>query len=219
MVRINLVPGERRSKERRRSRPVLAAGRLPGVSGSPSVLGGVAGLVVLLGLVFFYFSERRGLAAAEAAIVDAQADSIRLHGTIVRVRALEEAQERLAARVGLLDAVVNGRLYWLQLLETFSRALPEYTWLERIDQEELAPDQVRIAGATFANAAVTEYMRALDASPLLKDITLVGVTRGERDSINIQGFTLLGSFENFAAIVVTPADSTGAGGRPNEGGR
>ena len=203
MIRINLAPGDR-PKERRPGRRGLPTGPLGRIPRSPTLLGSVGGLVLLLGLVFLYFTERRGLAAAEAAIVDAQADSIRLHASITRVHALEQTQERLAARVGLLDGVVHGRLFWLQLLEVMSRALPEYTWLENVDQEDLEPDQIRIAGATFANAAVTEYMRALDASPLLKDITLVGVSRAERDSLQVQGFTLLGSFENYAAVEVAP---------------
>ncbi len=214
MVRINLAPGEQRSKTRPRGRRSLPAGfstgRLSRLSGSPSLMAGIGGLVVVLGLVFLYYSEQRGLRTAEAAVLQAQADSTQLQGTIERVRALELTQERLAARVDLLDDAVSGRLHTLQLLETLSGSLPEYTWLERIDQEDLAPDQIRLAGATFANAAVTDYMRGLEASPLLKDITLVGVTRAERDSLSVQGFTLLGSYENFTAIVVVPVDTAGA---------
>lgn len=208
MVRINLAPREHRTRARPRGLPRFPTRRIPGVARSPSLLAGIAGLVFLLGLVFLYFTEQRGLEEAQAAIIEAQADSVRLHGTITRVRALEETQERLAARVGLLDRVVSGRLYWLVMLESLSRTLPEYTWLERVDQEDLEPDQIRIAGATFANAAVTEYMRGLEASPLLQDITLVGVARAERDSLVVQGFTLVGSYENYEAAVVVPADTT-----------
>jgi Tfp pilus assembly protein PilN len=210
MVRINLAPPEHRVRARPRGWPKLPVRRIPGLPRSPSLLAGIAGLVLLLGLVFLYFTERRGLGQAQAAIIEAQADSVRLHGTIQRVRALEETQERLAARVGLLDRVVSGRLYWLQMLESLSRTLPEYTWLERVDQEDLEPDQIRIAGATFANAAVTEYMRGLEASPLLHDITLVGVARAERDSLVVQGFTLVGSYESYEAAIVVPADTTAA---------
>lgn len=214
MVRINLAPGERRSRTagtRRRGTALATglAGRFTPAGLSPSLIAGGAGLVLLLGCVFLFFTERRGLESAEAAVIDAQADSVQLTGSIVRVRALENAQQRLAARVELLDDAISGRLYTLQLLETLSSTLPEYTWLEQVDRADLAPDQIRIAGATFANAAVTDYMRGLEASSVLKDITLVGVTRVEKDSISVQGFTLLGSHENYSAIVVVPAD-TGA---------
>lgn len=207
MVRINLAPGER-PRGRRSLMPAAAAGRFEWVPTSPAVLVGLAGVVVLLLAVFLFFMERRSLAAAEAAVVEAQADSIRLHRSIVRVRGLEDTQTRLAARIEILDEVVEGRLFWIDLLESVSSALPEYTWLERVDQEDLSPDQIRIAGATFSNAAVTALMRGLEASPQLQRVTLVGVTRTERNQVPVQGFTLVADFENHQAAIMAPPDTT-----------
>ena len=164
MPRINLTPGQK-DKEPRASRiPSVRVPRPEWVGSSPSVLVGLVGLVVLLVAVFLYYQTRRGISEARAAIEVAQADSARFHTEIARVRALEDVQSQLVARVDVLEEVVDGRLYWIRLLETLSRQLPDYTWLEAVNQEDLPPEEIRIAGATFSNPAITAYMRGLEAS-------------------------------------------------------
>lgn len=207
MVRINLAPEEKRARR-------LSAPSLPSVSGlSPSMLAGVAALVVLLVVVFLYVGERRALSEARAGVAEAQADSARLRGAVARVTAMQEAQDRLQVQVRNMESVVEGRLYWIGFLETLSRELPPYTWLEKVDRENLIPENaIRIAGGTFSNAAVTDYMRGLEASPELQAVTLVGVSRVQQDSVSYQAFTLVASYENYDAVVVAPRDTT-----PQEG--
>ncbi|MDX1622721.1 MAG: PilN domain-containing protein [Gemmatimonadota bacterium] len=206
-VRINLVPGERRERRRRPGLPSIPAPAAEWLPRSPSVVVGVLGLIVVLALVFLYFEERSEVSEARAAIEEAEADSARLHSELVRVRSMEEAQERLAGRVEMLENVVEGRLYWIETMEVLSRVLPEYTWLRAIDREDLGPDRMRISGATFSNAAVTEYMRDLESSPQLADVSLVGVSRAETDSISYQEFTIVADFEDYRTAVITPADT------------
>jgi Tfp pilus assembly protein PilN len=206
--RINLVPGEKQERTRTRALAAPTFSRPTWLSTSPTVLSGLVALVVLLLCVFFYFGERRALAQTEVAIEEAEADSSRLHDSVLRVRALEETQSRLAGRVQIMEQVVEGRLFWIDLMEVLSAVLPEHTWLEKIDQQELAPDQVRIAGGTFTNATVTDYMRGLESSPQLANVTLVGVSRVEKDQVDYQAFTLVATFENYQAVILAPPDTT-----------
>lgn len=208
MVRINLKPGEKDREPRTSRIPSVRVPRPDWVTASPSLLVGLVGLVVLLVAVFLYFGERRGISQAQAAIAQAQADSARFHTEIARVRAMEEVQSQLVARVDVLEEVVDGRLFWILLLESLSRQLPEYTWLEAVNQEDLPPEEIRIAGATFSNPAITAYMRGLEASPELRAVRLVGVTRALRQEVPVQTFTLLATFENFDPVVITPPDTT-----------
>jgi Tfp pilus assembly protein PilN len=209
VVRINLTPGGEKDREPKARR--LPSARIPRpdwVTASPSLLVGLVGLVVLLVAVFLYFGERRGISEAQAAIEEARADSARFHTEIVRVRAMEEVQSQLVARVDVLEEVVDGRLYWIRLLESMSLHLPEYTWLEAVNQEDLPPEEIRIAGATFSNPAITAYMRGLESSSELRGVRLVGVTRALRQEVPVQTFTLLATFENFDPVVITPPDTT-----------
>jgi Tfp pilus assembly protein PilN len=208
--RINLVPGEKQERSRARALTAPSFTRPSWLSASPTVITGLVALVVLLLCVFFYFGERRALAQTEVAIEEAEADSSRLHDSVLRVRALEEAQSRLASRVQIMEQVVEGRLFWIDVMEILSAALPEHTWLEKIDQQELGPDQIRIAGGTFTNAAVTDYMRGLESSPQLGNVTLVGVSRVEKDQVTYQAFTLVATFEKYQAVIIAPPDTTTA---------
>ncbi len=216
--RINLASGDKPSRSRTRSRtavPTAPRGPKAGMEWlprSPAMLVGLVAMVIVLGLVFLYFGERRALGDARVEIAEAEADSAQLHSAVVRVRAMEQAQASLAAQVAVMENVVDGRLYWIQLMEEVSRTLPEHTWLVEMDREGLAPDQVRIAGATFANAAVTSFMRGLEASPHLRSVTLVGVSRVQQDSVSYQSFTLVADYENYAAVAFAPPDTTQQGG-------
>ena len=208
MVRINLTPGEKSRETKARRAPRVSIRRPDWLAGSPSLLVGLVGLLILLAAVFLYFGERSGISQARAAIEDARADSARFHTEIARVRAMEDVQSQLVARVDVLEQVVDGRLFWIRLLETLSLQLPEYTWLEAVNQEDLPPEEIRIAGATFSNPAITAYMRGLEASPELQSVRLVGVTRALRQETPVQTFTLLATFENFDPVVITPPDTT-----------
>ena len=215
MVRINLTPGEKKAEARARRIPSVQIRRPDWMAGSPSILIGLVGLAVLLTAVFLYFGERRGISQAQAAIATARADSARFHTEIARVRAMEDVQSQLIARVDVLEEVVDGRLFWIRLMETLSLHLPEYTWLEAVNQEDLPPEEIRIAGATFSNPAITAYMRGLEASPELRAVRLVGVTRALRQETPVQTFTLLATFENFDPVVITAPDTTGVVAPPD----
>ncbi len=202
MVRINLVPAPEGPKTHIGGRPSIPELRFDWVPQSPSLVAVGVGGALLLTAVLLYSGERRAMNQARAAIVEAQSDSIRLHEVFADVRAMEDAQRQLAVRLKRLEGVVHGRDYWPALMETVSTALPPYTWLERIDRAELQPNQIRIEGATFAAAAVTEYMRGLEASSTLDDVELIGVLRADRDSFRIQEFTLVARFENYEPVVI-----------------
>lgn len=208
MVRINLAPGKGPREQRQRRIPRVPISRPDWLSTSAPMIVGLVGLVMLLAAVFLYFGERRGISEAQAAIEEAQADSARFHAQIVRVRAMENVQAQLVARVEVLEEVVDGRLFWIRLLESLSLQLPDYTWLEAVNQEDLPPEEIRIAGATFSNPAITAYMRGLEASAELRDVRLVGVTRALRQEVPVQTFTLLATFEEFDPVVITPPDTT-----------
>lgn len=179
--------------------------------GAELILGAVA-LVLLIGSMAAFVFERRSLSEAREAVVVAQADSARLHAAVTKVERIQRAQTRMAERIELLESVIDGRLYWPRLMETLSRTLPAYVWLERVDRQEPGAERLRIAGASFANAAITDFMHRLEASPELEDVALVEINRGLRDSLDVQQFTLVATEEGRRIPVVTP-DSIAADGR------
>jgi len=57
-------------------------------------------------------------------------------------------------------------------LDEVATALPEYTWLREVTQLQTDPLQVRIGGQAGSNFAITNFMRNLEASPFLREVTL-----------------------------------------------
>jgi hypothetical protein len=51
-------------------------------------------------------------------------------------------------------------------------------------------------------------MRGLEASPQLGNVTLVGVSRVEKDQVDYQSFTVVATFENYRAVIISPPDTT-----------
>ncbi|MGH7570275.1 MAG: PilN domain-containing protein [Gemmatimonadota bacterium] len=201
MARVNLIP-QARQREARMPRVALPLGR----PGGELILGALA-LILLIGSAAVFAVERRSLSEAQAAVVEAQADSARLHGAVEKVERIQHAQTRMAERIELLESVMDGRLYWPRLMETLSRTLPAYVWLERVDREEPGGERIEIAGASFANAAITDFMRGLEASPELRDVALVEVSRSLRDSLDVQQFRLV-AVEQGRRIPDVAPDST-----------
>ena len=201
MARVNLIPPIRR-RERRRPRIAIALGRP-----TPEVILGAIGTLLLAGFITAFVVERRALSEARAAVVEAQADSTRLRGVVTRVERIQRTQARLAERIEILEGVVDGRHYWLRFMETLSRSLPPYVWLELVDRRDLGPEEIRIAGASFANGAITDFMRDLESSEELRDVRLVQVSRSRRDSLDVQQFTLVAAQERRPVPEVVP-DST-----------
>lgn len=210
MVRVNLIPSLRHRAPRGR-RLALPAGR----PGGELMLGALT-LILLLGSIAIFVVERRTLAEARAEIVRAEADSARLHGAVARVERMERSQTRLAERIEFLEGVVDGRFYWLRLFETLSRSLPAYAWLERVDHQDLEPGQVRISGASFASAVITDFMRELEASPELRDVRLVEVSRSRRDSVDVQQFTLVAGKDTPTIPPISPDSAAATESRPRE---
>lgn len=218
MARVNLIRS--RHREARASR-IAVAWRQP----SPELVLGMVALILLAGSIVAYVGERRSLSEARAAVVEAEADSARFEGAVERVRQLERAQARLEARIELLEGVVDGRLYWLRFMETLSRVLPAYVWLERLDRQDVGPEEIRVVGASFANAAITDLMRELEASPEVRGVRLVEVSRSRRDSLDVQQFTLVAGLEAYrtfrvpdttaspARLEIEPAEESGEGGK------
>lgn len=200
MVRVNLVTVPEAGRFQRRRSLSLPAPRLDWLPTTSSSVTGATGFLVLLLAVFVYFGERRALTEVRTAVTEAQADSTRLHRSFMRVRAMEDAHRQLTGRLDRLTAVVSGQDEWISVFETLSDALPAYTWLETVDRADVAPGQIRIEGATFSAAAVTAYMRELEASGSLTRVELIGITRARRDSLSVQGFTLVATLANYVPV-------------------
>lgn len=221
MIEINLLPGgaTRRPTGTARS---LAMPKLPAVGGDPRLVGFGAGAVLLALLAAYLFwstgAERTRL---EGEIAQEVADSTRLASTIALVTQLEARQDTIEQKIDVIRSVDERRYVWPHLMDEISRSLPQYTWLNKVTASEeeapaapaapaapgdsaAAPAPVAAApvgprfaleGNTGSTQALTRFMKNLEASPLVRDVSLITSEQATWQDRTLLKFTLEARYE------------------------
>jgi Tfp pilus assembly protein PilN len=211
VIEINLAFG---AESRRAPRARAAALRLPALPalGSDPRIGGavVAGalLVLFVGHAFWSLGSRRS--ELEAQLREQVEDSTRYATTISLVRALEARQDTIRQKIGVIREVDQRRYVWPHLMDEISAAVPSYTWLRSITSTE--PDtlhtvpSVTLQGNAGSTQALTRFMKNLESSAYVRDVTLVTSEQVEIDGRAVHKFTLEARYEapDSTAILTVP---------------
>lgn len=223
MIEINLLPaGEKKRRPSGRAGAARRGPALPKFAGDPYMLGlGALAVVVFLGLGFAYWRVDTAEAAVEARIETETRDSTRFASTIELVEAMESRQDTIESKIGVIRGVDERRYIWPHLLDEISRAIPPYTWLTKLAaveaEEAAAPPPPATAadsaavqaaapvkpegpafnleGNTGSTQALTRFMKSLEASPFIRDVTLVTSEQTSTAGRTYQKFTLEARYE------------------------
>ncbi len=174
MIEVNLIPGDRK-KRRARARRSLAIPSVPGLSGDRWVLGaGVLVAVALLAIGWMAFATAGQAEELEIQIESAVRDSARLADVIERSERLRSQGDSIARRVDVIQQIDGSRYIWPHIMDEVARALPDYTWLTRIQQVTSGePMAFRIEGRAGTYFALTSFMEAVEASPFIRGTQLI----------------------------------------------
>jgi Tfp pilus assembly protein PilN len=223
LIEINLLPaGEKKRRPSGRAGGARRGPALPKFAGDPYMLGlGALAVVVFLGLGFAYWRVDTAEAAVEARIETETRDSTRFASTIELVEAMESRQDTIESKIGVIRGVDERRYIWPHLLDEISRAIPPYTWLTKLAaveaEENAAPAQpvtaadsaavlaaasakpegpaFNLEGNTGSTQALTRFMKSLEASPFIRDVTLVTSEQTSTAGRTYQKFTLEARYE------------------------
>ncbi|HEX3235789.1 MAG TPA: PilN domain-containing protein [Gemmatimonadales bacterium] len=194
MITVNLRPN---LKRKRAGSPFQGA--LQGVRGlggkikDPLLLVAVASWVVVLGwLGFAILGTTRELSALEPQLEATRAEHRRFKSFLAEKRHQETIRDSLVAQIGVIRQVDGDRYVWSHVLDEVTRALPAYTWLITVgmastpatpapapaDTTKNAPPlptmmQFEVNGRTVDIQAYTRFLRQLEASPWITDVTPV----------------------------------------------
>src|SRR5918996_7433 len=113
-MRINLLPPEVGERQRRRRRTVLV---------------GIIGLVVLLGVVAFYFLQVIRLSGIEDDIAAQEAENAELQRQIDELSDIAALEQEIAATRDLLAQLLEDRVLWSGVMRDISLVLPGELWL------------------------------------------------------------------------------------------
>lgn len=133
-----------------------------------------------------------------------RADSTRYAEVVNQIRSAEARRDSVLSQMSVIAAVDGERFVWPHILDEVSRALPTYTWLrsiapsgaatalsaEQIAAGELPALGVRVIGVTVNIQALTQFMKQLEDSPFLTNVTLAVSAVATVEAKEVTEFTL-----------------------------
>ena len=161
-----------------------------------SAVGSVAVAALFMGGT--YLSQTRAEVEIAGRQEQATADSAR-YALVIRERRSAVAQrDSVARQLRIIRAIDNDRFVWPHVMDEVSRALPPYTWLTSVEQTSAPrlsadiarPDgaaapaaakadsvptaalKFRVVGNTVDIQALTRFMKDLEASPFVQNVSL-----------------------------------------------
>jgi Tfp pilus assembly protein PilN len=223
MITVNLRPDLKRKRARSPLAGVVEAVRSLSVGGKvkdPLLLACAASWVVVLGwLGYVFVSTATELNALEPQLEATRAEHKRFKAFLAEKRHQETIRDSLVAQIGVIRTVDGDRYVWAHLMDEVTKALPAYTWL--VDMGNTAPaaapaaastagaknDSTRsdsvatpaavafeVNGRTVDIQAYTRFLRQLEASPWITDVTPVSAQTVVEKERPVTAFTIRATY-------------------------
>ena len=224
MITINLRPDLKRKRARRPLSGALDGVRgLGSKIKDPLLLAAVVSWVAVLGwLGFVVVGTTRELSALTPQLEQSRAENKRFKAFLAEKRHQEVIRDSLVAQIGVIRTVDGDRYVWAHVLDEVTRALPAYTWLVDLGpagvsaahpapapagaaktgtaadstQADSAPPPVQfeLNGRTVDIQAYTRFLRQLEASPWITDVTPVSAQTVIEKERPVTAFTIRATF-------------------------
>ena len=143
-------------------------------------------------------------------------DSTRYAAVLAEKMKAEAQRDSVLRQLNIIKAIDNNRFVWAHVLDEVSRTLPPYTWLTSMQQTSAPPaaadaatpgdakaaaakaDSVaaqpamtfRMVGSTVDIQALTRFMKELEASPFVQNVSLFKTVIVLQDAREVTEFTL-----------------------------
>jgi type IV pilus assembly protein PilN len=186
MIRINLIATERKTK---------AASKGLNVGQKMTVIGSLVLILATLGIGWRYWALEQSAAGIERQLTDARREEQRLAAILKQVREFEARREVLQQRATLIDELRRGQTAPVHIIDQMSRALPEMTWLTRVQQTGF---DVTMEGRCLTLTSLSDFIGNLEASRYFKrpvEILSSEVVTGDNGGPDTIRFTIKGSFQ------------------------
>jgi Tfp pilus assembly protein PilN len=161
---------------------------------------GIAVAFAVLGVGGGFWYQDHQLASLDERLQQELADSARFSAVIGERKTVIARRDSLITQLGIIQQIDDSRYVWPHILDEVSRALPPYTWITTITQMSAkavlpqrdtthkapgdttakakpkppAEPQVtfQIVGNTVDIQALTRFMRVLESSPFVQNVTI-----------------------------------------------
>jgi Tfp pilus assembly protein PilN len=220
MITVNLRPDLKRKRARSPLRGITEGIRDLGSSvKDPLLIAGVASWVGVLGFLgFVALSTTRDLAALEPQLEQTRAEHKRFKAFLAEKRHQETIRDSLVRQIGTIRTVDGDRYVWPHLLDEVTKALPAYTWLVDLGMAAAPQNAPATSGGSAAKAdttdtaqvvravsftvngrtvdiqAYTRFLRQLEASPWITDVTPVSAQTIVEKERPVTAFTIRATY-------------------------
>ena len=190
----------------------------------PLLLAAVVSWVGVLGwLGFVVVGTTRELSALTPQLEQSRAENKRFKAFLAEKRHQEVIRDSLVAQIGVIRTVDGDRYIWAHVLDEVTRALPAYTWLVDLSPAKVTapphpapaapaaahagraadsthvesappPVQFDLIGRTVDIQAYTRFLRQLEASPWITDVTPVSAQTVIEKERPVTAFTIRATF-------------------------
>jgi len=187
----------------------------------PFLLGAVAsGVLAAAAIGALYTQQLTRQKSLEDKERRAVKDSIQYAVVVKSIRKAQAQRDSVVRQLNIIKVIDNNRFVWPHVMDEVSRALPPYTWLTSLQQTNVSaipeagapaprhrkgenadsaaaaqPVQLQIVGNTVDIQALTRFMKALEASPFLENVTLVKTTVIPVEGKEVTEFQLTGTYQ------------------------
>lgn len=221
MITVNLRPDLKR-KRARRSPLVGVVEGIRGLGGKvkdPLMLACAVSWVAVLGwLGYVLVSTTAELNALEPQLEATRSEHKRFKAFLAEKRHQETIRDSLVAQIGVIRTVDGDRYVWAHLMDEVTKALPAYTWLvdmggatpatsptaapaagaktDSTAADPMVSPQVvfDVHGRTVDIQAYTRFLRQLEASPWITDVTPVSAQTVVENERPVTAFTIRATY-------------------------
>ena len=236
MIEINLLPGSGKKNRSTGFSLTAIAGKAGSRVKDPFMIAAAVSIVAAVGAVgSLHVAQTARADELTERERKAVQDSTR-YVAVLRERNRAEAQrDSVQRQLDIIKSIDNDRFVWAHVMDEVSRALPPYTWLKSIVQTAViappappppppaakgekgkptppppppAPPALRfsIAGNTVDIQALTRFMKLLESSPFVKNVTIAKAELVALEGKEVQEFLLEAEYErpDESAIATVP---------------
>jgi Tfp pilus assembly protein PilN len=191
-----------------------------------------AWVVVIAGLGLVYLNNLRQLYVLEPRMEQARSENRRFKAFLADKRRQEKIRDSLLAQITVIRQVDGDRYVWPHLLDEITKALPAYTWLVDLGVSSPTPVAARpaaqpaakggkaakadsvvmqpaltfqINGRTIDIQAYTRFLRQLEASPWITDVTPVSAQTVVEKERPVTAFVIRASYNRADSAYIRTA--------------
>ncbi|MEP6571635.1 MAG: PilN domain-containing protein [Gemmatimonadota bacterium] len=208
MITINLRPGQKRKRGGSSGKQFVDRLKELGAAvKDPLLIGAAAAWVLVIGfLAFSFITTNRSYAALQPRLEQAQEEHKRFHSLLQQKKRSEMIRDSLLRQIGVIRNVDGDRYVWPHIMDEVAKALPSYTWLTDMSTMTSAapvdtadttskPMEFQLVGRTVDIQAYTKFLRQLEASPWIQNVTPLEAKTLVEQERPVTGFTIHATFK------------------------